>query len=60
MSVYKKEDIPSRLHYKHNSKIQPILAVADEGWEILQNKSDPFVCKYSLFHTIILNKAVLN
>nr|XP_020657161.1 ectonucleotide pyrophosphatase/phosphodiesterase family member 5 isoform X1 [Pogona vitticeps]XP_020657162.1 ectonucleotide pyrophosphatase/phosphodiesterase family member 5 isoform X1 [Pogona vitticeps]XP_020657163.1 ectonucleotide pyrophosphatase/phosphodiesterase family member 5 isoform X1 [Pogona vitticeps]XP_020657164.1 ectonucleotide pyrophosphatase/phosphodiesterase family member 5 isoform X1 [Pogona vitticeps]XP_020657165.1 ectonucleotide pyrophosphatase/phosphodiesterase family memb len=43
MSVYKKEDIPNRLHYKHSSKIQPILAVADEGWEILQNKSDGFV-----------------
>ncbi|XP_060087282.1 ectonucleotide pyrophosphatase/phosphodiesterase family member 5 [Heteronotia binoei] len=42
MTVYKKEDIPSRLHYTHNSRIQPILAVADEGWEILQNKSDQF------------------
>ncbi|KAL8173160.1 UNVERIFIED_CONTAM: Ectonucleotide pyrophosphatase/phosphodiesterase member 5 [Gekko kuhli] len=42
MTVYKKEDIPSRLHYRHSSRIQPILAVADEGWEILQNKSDHF------------------
>ncbi|XP_053140055.1 ectonucleotide pyrophosphatase/phosphodiesterase family member 5 [Hemicordylus capensis] len=42
MTVYKKEDIPTRLHYKHSNKIQPILAVADEGWEILQNKSDHF------------------
>ncbi|XP_026511692.1 ectonucleotide pyrophosphatase/phosphodiesterase family member 5 [Terrapene carolina triunguis] len=40
MTVYKKEEIPNRLHYKHNSKIQPILAMADKGWEILQNKSD--------------------
>uniref|UniRef100_A0A8D0L2F8 Ectonucleotide pyrophosphatase/phosphodiesterase family member 5 n=1 Tax=Sphenodon punctatus TaxID=8508 RepID=A0A8D0L2F8_SPHPU len=40
MTVYKKEKIPNRLHYKHNHKIQPILAVADKGWEILQNKSD--------------------
>ncbi|XP_015281247.1 PREDICTED: ectonucleotide pyrophosphatase/phosphodiesterase family member 5 [Gekko japonicus] len=42
MTVYKKEDIPSRLHYRHSTRIQPILAVADEGWEILQNKSDHF------------------
>lgn len=42
MSVYKKEDIPDRFHYKHNRRIQPILAVADEGWEIVQNNSDHF------------------
>ncbi|XP_048358797.1 ectonucleotide pyrophosphatase/phosphodiesterase family member 5 isoform X2 [Sphaerodactylus townsendi] len=42
MTVYKKEDIPYRLHYRHSSRIQPILAVADEGWEILQNRSDHF------------------
>ncbi|XP_010582599.1 PREDICTED: ectonucleotide pyrophosphatase/phosphodiesterase family member 5 [Haliaeetus leucocephalus] len=42
MTVYKKEQIPDRLHYKHNSKIQPILAVADKGWEIVYNKSDGF------------------
>lgn len=49
MTVYKKEQIPDRLHYKHNSKIQPILAVADKGWEIVYNKSDRFQCKYSVF-----------
>ncbi|XP_028927796.1 ectonucleotide pyrophosphatase/phosphodiesterase family member 5 [Ornithorhynchus anatinus] len=43
LTVYKKEDIPERLHYKHNHKIQPILAVADKGWAILQNKSDTFL-----------------
>ncbi|XP_036910063.1 ectonucleotide pyrophosphatase/phosphodiesterase family member 5 [Sturnira hondurensis] len=40
MTVYKKEEIPERWHYKYNSRIQPIIAVADEGWYILQNKSD--------------------
>ncbi|XP_065537868.1 ectonucleotide pyrophosphatase/phosphodiesterase family member 5 isoform X2 [Lathamus discolor] len=40
MTVYKKEQIPDRLHYKHNSRIQPILAVADKGWEIVYNKFD--------------------
>uniref|UniRef100_A0A8C6ZLW0 Ectonucleotide pyrophosphatase/phosphodiesterase family member 5 n=1 Tax=Nothoprocta perdicaria TaxID=30464 RepID=A0A8C6ZLW0_NOTPE len=45
MTVYKKEQIPNRLHYKHNSKIQPILALADEGWEIVHNKPSEFkVC----------------
>ncbi|XP_064304264.1 ectonucleotide pyrophosphatase/phosphodiesterase family member 5 [Phalacrocorax carbo] len=42
MTVYKKEQIPDRLHYKHNNKIQPILAVADKGWEIVFNKSEGF------------------
>ncbi|XP_068534910.1 ectonucleotide pyrophosphatase/phosphodiesterase family member 5 [Anas acuta] len=42
MTVYKKEQIPDRFHYKHNHKIQPILAVADKGWEIVFNKSDGF------------------
>lgn len=49
MTVYKKEQIPERLRYKHNSKIQPILAVADKGWEIVRNKSDGFQRKYSAF-----------
>ncbi|XP_067840587.1 ectonucleotide pyrophosphatase/phosphodiesterase family member 5 [Heptranchias perlo] len=39
MTVYKKEDIPDRFHYKHNERIQPIIAVADEGWTINQNKT---------------------
>ncbi|NXA49186.1 ENPP5 phosphodiesterase, partial [Nothocercus julius] len=43
MTVYKKEQIPDRLHYKHNSKIQPVLALADKGWEIVHNKSDHFL-----------------
>ncbi|XP_006076213.4 ectonucleotide pyrophosphatase/phosphodiesterase family member 5 [Bubalus bubalis] len=43
LTVYKKEEVPERWHYKHNSRIQPILAVADDGWHILQNKSDDFL-----------------
>ncbi|XP_029451928.1 ectonucleotide pyrophosphatase/phosphodiesterase family member 5 [Rhinatrema bivittatum] len=43
MSVYKKENIPDRFHYTHNSRIQPILAVADLGWTILQNRSDKYL-----------------
>ncbi|NP_001316549.1 ectonucleotide pyrophosphatase/phosphodiesterase family member 5 isoform 4 precursor [Mus musculus] len=44
LTVYKKEEIPERWHYKHNDRVQPIVAVADEGWYILQNKSDDFLC----------------
>ncbi|XP_075454655.1 bis(5'-adenosyl)-triphosphatase ENPP4 [Ascaphus truei] len=39
MKVYLKEDIPDRYHYKHNSRIQPIILVADEGWTIVKNGS---------------------
>ncbi|XP_071999826.1 bis(5'-adenosyl)-triphosphatase enpp4-like [Engystomops pustulosus] len=41
MKVYLKEDIPDDYHYKHNSRIQPIILVADEGWTIAQNESSP-------------------
>ncbi|XP_067126662.1 ectonucleotide pyrophosphatase/phosphodiesterase family member 5-like [Centruroides vittatus] len=34
MSVYKKEEIPERWHYKNHRRIMPILAVADEGYLI--------------------------
>ncbi|XP_043918578.1 ectonucleotide pyrophosphatase/phosphodiesterase family member 5 [Protopterus annectens] len=43
MTVYKKEEIPDHFHYKHNSRIQPIFAVVDNGWALLQNKSDGFL-----------------
>eukprot|EP00066_Takifugu_rubripes_P015209 XP_011604475.1 PREDICTED: bis(5'-adenosyl)-triphosphatase enpp4-like isoform X1 [Takifugu rubripes] len=36
MVAYLKKDIPARLHYKNNNRIQPILLIADEGWTIIQ------------------------
>ncbi len=33
-SVYRKDDIPDRYHYRQNARVQPILIVADEGWSI--------------------------
>ncbi|CAG06345.1 unnamed protein product, partial [Tetraodon nigroviridis] len=36
MAAYLKKDIPERLHYKNNDRIQPILLIADEGWTIVQ------------------------
>jgi predicted AlkP superfamily pyrophosphatase or phosphodiesterase len=34
LRVYRKADIPARWHYQASPRIQPIVAVADEGWEI--------------------------
>jgi predicted AlkP superfamily pyrophosphatase or phosphodiesterase len=33
-TVYRKEEIPARFHYRDNVRIQPIIVVADEGWSI--------------------------
>uniref|UniRef100_A0A8D0GAI6 bis(5'-adenosyl)-triphosphatase n=1 Tax=Sphenodon punctatus TaxID=8508 RepID=A0A8D0GAI6_SPHPU len=41
MKVYLKDEIPDRFHYRHNTRIQPIILVADEGWTIVQNESLP-------------------
>jgi predicted AlkP superfamily pyrophosphatase or phosphodiesterase len=34
LQVYRKAEIPERWHYRDHRRIQPILAVADEGWVI--------------------------
>ncbi|XP_068612330.1 bis(5'-adenosyl)-triphosphatase enpp4-like [Brachionichthys hirsutus] len=36
MTAYLKEDIPDRLHYRNNKRIQRILLIADEGWTIVK------------------------
>lgn len=46
MMVYKKENIPARFHYQHNPRIMLILLEAKEGWTIMQNRSEAFMCKY--------------
>ncbi|XP_043856840.1 ectonucleotide pyrophosphatase/phosphodiesterase family member 5 [Dromiciops gliroides] len=43
LTVYKKEDVPERFHYKHHHRIQPILIMADKGWTIIQNTSKTFM-----------------
>jgi len=35
ISVYLKDEIPERLHYKNNYRIKDLLLIADEGWSIL-------------------------
>jgi hypothetical protein len=32
MSVWSREDIPDRFHYKNNRRAPPLVALADEGW----------------------------
>jgi predicted AlkP superfamily pyrophosphatase or phosphodiesterase len=34
LTVYKKGELPARLHYNTGSRITPIIAIADEGWTI--------------------------
>ncbi|KAJ8275323.1 hypothetical protein COCON_G00099480 [Conger conger] len=41
MRVYLKEEMPDRLHYQHNARIQPIMLLADEGWTIVQHGNLP-------------------
>ncbi|XP_030628577.1 ectonucleotide pyrophosphatase/phosphodiesterase family member 5 [Chanos chanos] len=40
MVVYKREDIPNQLHYKHNVRIMPVIIEVKEGWTVVQNRSD--------------------
>lgn len=46
MQAYLKKDIPERLHYKNNDRIQPILLIADVGWTIVQRGNKIPKCKY--------------
>lgn len=34
LKVYRKNNIPERLHFQNNSRIPPIVCIADEGWSI--------------------------
>lgn len=34
LKVYRKADVPARLHYSTGARITPIVAIADEGWSI--------------------------
>jgi predicted AlkP superfamily pyrophosphatase or phosphodiesterase len=34
LRVYRRDNVPARWHYSGNSRIAPILALADEGWTI--------------------------
>ncbi len=32
--MYRKAEIPERYHYRKHSRIAPVIAVADDGWQI--------------------------
>ena len=34
MSVFKKEDVPARLHFNNHRRIPPIICIAADGWSI--------------------------
>ena len=34
MSVYRKENIPERLHFKNHRRVPPIICIAEDGWSI--------------------------
>ncbi|KAM3171046.1 hypothetical protein ACTXT7_017387, partial [Hymenolepis weldensis] len=48
--VYKKEDIPDEYHYKNNSRIAPIVVIAEEGWMLQTNESKPYTGNLAGMH----------
>jgi predicted AlkP superfamily pyrophosphatase or phosphodiesterase len=34
MKVYRRADLPERLHLKHNSRVTPLVGIPDDGWSI--------------------------
>lgn len=38
LAVYRKREIPERFHFRDHPRIQPIVAIADEGWAIASRK----------------------
>jgi predicted AlkP superfamily pyrophosphatase or phosphodiesterase len=38
LKVYRKQDVPARLHYNDSDRIPPIVAIADPGWMITSHK----------------------
>lgn len=37
MQVYRKQDIPERLHYGQHPRVPDIVAIADEGWSLISH-----------------------
>lgn len=45
-SIYKKEEIPDRYHYRTNERIAPILLVAREGYDLLGSNASKHNASY--------------
>ena len=40
--MYRKEDIPSEYHYKWNDRILPLLVEAEEGYNMVQERTEDY------------------
>lgn len=38
LSVYRKHELPERFHFSKSPRVAPVIAIADEGWEISTRK----------------------
>lgn len=45
MKIYRRADLPERLHLKHNSRVTPLVGIPDDGWSIatrsIESKMQP-------------------
>ena len=39
LKVFKREETPERWHYRDHPRVPPIIAVADEGWQVLRRST---------------------
>lgn len=39
LKVYKKSEVPERLHYRKHRRIAEIVAIADEGWTVVRDRN---------------------
>jgi predicted AlkP superfamily pyrophosphatase or phosphodiesterase len=40
MKVYRRDDLPERLHLKNNSRVPPIVGIPDDGWVIMNRSKE--------------------
>jgi predicted AlkP superfamily pyrophosphatase or phosphodiesterase len=38
LQIYRREEVPARLHYRDNPRIPPVVLIADDHWNIESNK----------------------
>lgn len=41
VQVYRREELPERLHYRHGERIPPIMLLVDDGWSLEQKAGWP-------------------
>ncbi len=40
LTVYRRDEIPARYHYRDNPRIAPIVAIVDEGWILTSHRAE--------------------